>query len=168
MKKHINKPADIITASRIILSIIILFVPMFSLPFYILYSLAGFTDMIDGTVARKTGTVSEKGARLDTAADFVFVAVCLVKLLLTVELSALIIAYICIVAAVKLSGIIWGFVVKKTLVSKHFLLNKITGLLLFAFPFSLKIIEIKYSSFFIFLIALASSLWELYLIISEK
>lgn len=37
--------------------------------------------MIDGTVARKTNTVSEFGSRLDTVADFIFVVVCLIKLL---------------------------------------------------------------------------------------
>ena len=31
--------------------------------------------MVDGTVARKTNTVSEFGARLDTIADFIFFAV---------------------------------------------------------------------------------------------
>ena len=31
----------------------------------------GLTDMIDGTVARKTGSDSKFGARLDTVADFV-------------------------------------------------------------------------------------------------
>ena len=45
--------------------------------FYILYLVAGFSDMIDGTVARKTGTVSESGSRPDTTADFVLAAVCL-------------------------------------------------------------------------------------------
>lgn len=37
--------------------------------------------MIDGTVARKTENVSKFGSRLDTIADIVFVAVCLIKLL---------------------------------------------------------------------------------------
>lgn len=37
--------------------------------------------MIDGTVARKTNTVSEFGSRLDTVADFIFMVVCLIKLL---------------------------------------------------------------------------------------
>ena len=49
--------------------------------FYALYTVAGFSDMIDGAVARKTDTVSELGSKLDTIADIVFVAVCLVKLL---------------------------------------------------------------------------------------
>ena len=37
--------------------------------------------MADGTIARKTKAVSELGARLDTLADSVFVAVCFVATL---------------------------------------------------------------------------------------
>ena len=37
--------------------------------------------MIDGTIARKSKSVSELGARLDTVADSAFVAVCFVKIL---------------------------------------------------------------------------------------
>ncbi len=46
-----------------------------------MYIIAGIADMADGAVARRTGTVSEFGSRLDTAADTVFAAVCLIKLL---------------------------------------------------------------------------------------
>ena len=73
--------ANIITCIRIICSAALLFCPALSLPFYILYIVAGVSDMIDGTVARKTGTVSELGSVLDTVADFVLVAVCLFKLI---------------------------------------------------------------------------------------
>ena len=69
MKKHI---ANIITGSRIIFSLLLLFVPLTSAWFYTLYLLCGFTDMIDGAIARKAGAVSQFGARLDTAADFIF------------------------------------------------------------------------------------------------
>ena len=48
--------ANIITGSRILCSILLLFVPTFSPAFYMLYLIAGFTDMIDGTIARKTHT----------------------------------------------------------------------------------------------------------------
>ena len=64
--------ANIITFVRILCSIAILFCPVFSVAFYSLYITAGLTDMIDGWVARKTNTVSEFGAKLDTVADFVF------------------------------------------------------------------------------------------------
>ena len=56
--KHI---ANIITGSRIIFGIAILFVPTLSPLFYVLYVTAGLTDMIDGTVSRKTNTVSAFG-----------------------------------------------------------------------------------------------------------
>ena len=57
--------ANLITGTRILCSVALLFCPVFSLSFYILYLVAGLTDMIDGAVARKTGTVSEFGAKLD-------------------------------------------------------------------------------------------------------
>lgn len=62
--------ANFITGSRIIFSIVLLFCPALSPTFYGLYILAGFTDMIDGAVARKTDTVSVLGSRLDTVATF--------------------------------------------------------------------------------------------------
>lgn len=62
--------ANFITSLRIICSIALLFCLALSPAFYALYIVAGFTDMIDGAVARKTNTVSEFGSRLDTVADF--------------------------------------------------------------------------------------------------
>ena len=64
--------ANIITGSRIIFSLPLLFIPLSSACFYVFYLFCGFTDMIDGTIARKTGAVSKLGAKLDTIADFVF------------------------------------------------------------------------------------------------
>ena len=76
MKKHI---ANIITGSRIVFSLSLLFIPLSSAWFYALYLLCGFSDMIDGTVARRTNSASEFGARLDTLSDFVFLSVALIK-----------------------------------------------------------------------------------------
>ena len=45
--------------------------PAFSHQFYFLYLLCGFTDMIDGTIARKTKSVTTFGSGLDSVADFV-------------------------------------------------------------------------------------------------
>ena len=57
--------ANTITGIRIVLSIALLFCPILSPTFYVLYIAAGFSDMIDGAVARKTGTVSKFGTKLD-------------------------------------------------------------------------------------------------------
>ena len=50
--------ANIVTSCRIICSILLLFSPAFSAWFYSMYLLCGLTDMVDGTIARKTNTDS--------------------------------------------------------------------------------------------------------------
>lgn len=55
--------ANVITSCRIIFSAIIFLVPVFSPVFYGCYLASGFTDMIDGTIARKLGTESEFGSK---------------------------------------------------------------------------------------------------------
>ena len=73
--------ANIITGCRILCSILLLFVPAFSTTFYSLYLASVFTDMIDGTMARKINTANEFGSRVDTIADIAFVLACMIKLL---------------------------------------------------------------------------------------
>ena len=73
--------ANVITGIRIICSVALLFCTPLSGMFYVLYLTAGLTDMADGTIARRTNSVSEFGTKLDTFADFVFVVVCLIKLI---------------------------------------------------------------------------------------
>ena len=61
MKKHI---ANIITGSRVVLSMPLLLIPLTSAWFYALYLLCGLSDMVDGTVSRRTNSASEFGARI--------------------------------------------------------------------------------------------------------
>ena len=73
--------ANVITGLRILVSAVLMFCTVFSPIFYMLYLIAGLSDMADGIIARKTISVSEFGSRFDGVADFVFVAVCLIKIL---------------------------------------------------------------------------------------
>ena len=75
--------------------------------------------MIDGPVARKTGTVSELGAKLDTAADFVFVAVCLWKLLPGLSVPLWLWTWIVLIALIKMINIVSGYVIQKKYVVLH-------------------------------------------------
>ena len=61
--------ANILTISRIPLSVLLLCTHPLSCSFYILYVFCGLTDVVDGFIARKTGSVSETGAKLDTPGD---------------------------------------------------------------------------------------------------
>lgn len=138
--------ADIITGSRIIFSIAILFIPPLSPMFYILYGASGLTDIIDGAVARKTNTVSVFGAKIDTIADFILVAVCLIKLLPILDIPVWLWIWIAVIALIKVINIISGYVMQKKWIAPHTVMNKITGALCFLLPFTLEFIDLKYSA----------------------
>ena len=137
--------ANIITCIRILCSIALLFFPAFSPAFYTLYAAAGVSDMADGTIARRTGTVSEFGSKLDTAADFVLVAVCLVKLLPVIHIPVWLIVWIIVIAVIKAINLVSGYVVRKEIVVLHTAANKLTGILLFVLPLTVSFIDLKYS-----------------------
>lgn len=138
--------ANVITCSRILISIALIFFPPFSPVSFALYLVAGITDMIDGTVARKTGTVSDFGARLDSIADIVFVAVCLVKLIPIISISVWLYIWIGLIALIRVINVISGFIMQKRLVLLHTVMNKVTGFLLFLLPLTLCFVDIKYTA----------------------
>lgn len=138
--------ANIITGFRIIFSIALLFFPPFSSVFYVLYTAAGLTDMIDGIVARETNTVSDFGAKLDTIADLVFVAACLIKLLPVLTIPVWLWIWLGGIALIKVINIISGVVMQKKWIAPHTVMNKITGALCFLLPFTLSFIDLKYSA----------------------
>lgn len=165
MKKHI---ANIITGSRIVLSLPLLFIPLSSAWFYTLYLLCGFTDMIDGTVARKTKSASEFGVRLDTVSDFVFMTVALIKFVPYLRISVWLWIWIGVIAMMKLGNAVWGFVRTKKLISPHTVLNKVMGLLLFLLPMTVSFIELTYSLPFVCAVATTAAIHEVYVTYSEK
>ena len=164
MKNHI---ANIITGCRILGSVLLLFFPAFSVTFYILYLFCGITDMIDGTIARKTNSVSEFGENLDTVADIVFVAVCFIKILPLIHLPVWLIIWIAVIAIIKIGSIISGYVFKKQFISLHTVMNKITGFLLFLFPLTTAFIKPIYSSLAVCLIATFSAIREVVYIATD-
>ena len=149
-----------LTGSRILGSILLLFFHVFSLKFYITYLFCGFSDMIDGTIARKTNSTSKFGSKLDTVADLIFVVVSLFKLLPEIHIPQWLWMWGGMVAVIKISSIIWGYVSKKQFVSLHTIMNKITGALLFVFPLTLSFIDSKYSFIVICSIATFSAIQE--------
>jgi CDP-diacylglycerol--glycerol-3-phosphate 3-phosphatidyltransferase len=152
--------ANIITGIRIVLSIALMFCPALSPSFYALYIVAGFSDMIDGAVARKTGTVSEFGSRLDTGADIVFVAVCLIKLLPVLHVPVWLYLWIAIIALIKVANIAVGYIRQKEFISVHSMINKVTGGLLFVFPLTLAFIDLRYSAAVVCMVATAAAIQE--------
>ena len=156
--------ANTITFFRIAASIVLLFCPVFSPAFYAFYIAAGLSDMLDGFVARKTDSVSKLGARLDTMADFVFVVVCLIKLLPVLHIPAWLYAWIGIIALIKVVNIISGLAVQKKLVAVHSVMNKATGALLFLLPLTIPVLSLKYSAIVVCAVVTFAAIQEGHLI----
>ena len=160
--------ANFITSCRILCSILMLFFPALSPAFYALYLSAGITNMIDGTVARKTNTVTDFGSKLDTFADFIFVAVSLIKVLPVIDIPLWLWIWGGIIAFIKVINMVSGFIVQKKFVAEHTVMNKVTGLLLFILPLTLSVIELKYSAVAVCVVATFSAIQEGYFIRTES
>ena len=165
MKKHI---ANIITGLRIVLSLPLLFVPLSSAWFYVFYLLCGLSDMVDGTVARRMGSASAFGAKLDTVSDFVFMIVALIKFMPYLHIPTWLWAWIGIIATIKICGAILGFVRTGKITFPHTVLNKVTGLLLFLLPVTISLIELTYTLPFVCAVATISAIHEVYYTYLEK
>ena len=157
MTKHI---ANILTSCRILGSILFLFFPTFSLAFYVTYLLCGFSDMIDGTIARKTNSTSKLGSQLDTIADLIFAVISLFKLLPAIHIPRWLWIWICVIAVIKISTIIGGYVSKKQFIALHTILNKATGLLLFLLPLTTSFLELNYTATVVCSVATVSAIHE--------
>ena len=155
--------ANLITGIRIVVSACLLFCPVFSPAFYALYITAGVSDMADGAVARKTGTVSELGSRLDTIADIVFAAVCLIKVLPVLDVPVWLYLWIAIIAFIKAANLAAGYIRQKEFISVHSVMNKVAGGLLFVFPLTLAFIDLRYSAAVVCMAATAAAIQEGYL-----
>ena len=124
--------------------------------------------MIDGTIARKTDSASDFGARLDTVADFMFVSVCAARILPSMHLPVWLWGWIALIALAKILNIAFVFIRKKKLISIHSVLNKITGLALFLLPLSLTLVETVYSIATICVPATVAVMQEVYFIAKGK
>ena len=101
--------ANAITIFRMAASIVLLFCPVFSPIFYALYLIAGLSDMVDGIIARKTNSVSEFGSKFDSIADFIFVAVCLIKILPVMDIPIWLYVWTAVIALIKVINILSGY-----------------------------------------------------------
>ena len=152
--------ANFITIIRILCSLALLFFMPLSLLFYALYTAAGLSDIFDGWIARKTNTATKFGAKLDTFADIVFAAVVLLKLLPILKLPLWMIVWVGVIALIKLVNIVIGFVRHHTLTAVHSVINKVTGTLVFILPFTLTIINIRYTAVFVCAVATVAAIME--------
>lgn len=153
--------ANIITLIRASLAISLLFIRKYSPLFLILYSICGFTDILDGYIARKTRTESKFGAKLDTIADLLFFIITFITMFDILLKDIIFIVFIIIILLIRIISII--IVLKKynKFAILHTYTNKLTGLLLFFIPYFIYLNNANIIVYIIGVIALISSIEEL-------
>ena len=128
-----------ITALRIAGTIGLLFTAPLCTTFFVVYTLCGFTDILDGWIARFTHSTSELGARLDSIADILFYAVTIIKLLPTLwKLLPTWIWYIVgVILLLRLTSYITVAIKFRRFSAIHTRLNKVSSAAVFLLPYFL-------------------------------
>ena len=157
---------NIITASRIIFTMLLFFISNNDILFICLYLLCGLSDVLDGYIAGKYHFESSFGAMFDSFADFIFDILILTLLFKLIGIK--IIYFILIILFIKLITFFVGYKKYKKLAFLHTWLNKVSGILLFIFP----VIYLKYKSdiiiYILFVFAFISALEELIITLKSK
>lgn len=159
---YLNVP-NVITSFRIAGAASMLFIDPSTTAFYIVYTLCGFSDVLDGFIARRAGITTSLGARLDSIADLLFYAVMLLKIFprLLAVLPAWIWCAVGGVIALRLASYITAAVKFRCFASMHTYMNKITGGAMFCVPYILLLPCAVPLCFVVCVIAGLSSLEEL-------
>lgn len=122
--------ADAVTASRVPIGLAMLLVRRRRIAAGGLFVAGVITDVIDGPLARRFGTASPRGARLDSAADAVFVAAAIAVVATRLDHSSrrTIIGAAGAVAATRLAALLATRLRFGSWSVMHTHLNKATGL----------------------------------------
>ncbi len=128
---------NLITTIRIIGSFCLLFVQPLGKAFYIIYSISGLSDALDGYVARKTNSISELGSKLDSIADLCFYIMMILRIfpVLFEKLPIWIWYMVLTVAVLRIASYTVSAVKFRKFASLHTYLNKFSTLMIFFVPF---------------------------------
>ena len=150
-----------LTVFRMICAVMLLFIRPLSVRFFIVYALAGLSDLLDGYFARRFDAMSERGAKLDSAADFLLCAVMLVVLIPLYRWPIWVIVWIAAVSAVRLSALAVSYIRFRKMAFLHTWLNKATGLLLLLTPVLLRLMGLPVAAAILLGVSTISALEEL-------
>ncbi|MBR5740649.1 MAG: CDP-alcohol phosphatidyltransferase family protein [Firmicutes bacterium] len=152
-----------ISSARIACTVWLLFMEPLSPLFMVVYALTGVSDVLDGAIARKYGTTSELGSKLDSIADILLYTLVLIRIfpVMWVTLPRKIWVMVGAILAVRGVAYITAAVKYHCFASCHTYLNKATGLLVFGVAFFIKTrIAVPYC-WLVCIVAMASSAGEL-------
>ncbi len=130
---------NVLTTMRLLSAVFLFFVEPLSDLFFIIYTFAGVSDVLDGLIARGTGSTSLLGARLDSMADLCFYAAMLLRILPIVWpiVDMWKWCFVGVILVIRLISYTIAALKFKRMASVHTYLNKATGLVVFLIPYAI-------------------------------
>ncbi len=157
-----------LTVLRITLAITLLFLPLLSGWFLLVYLLAGLSDVLDGFLARRWGTTSRFGAKLDSAADFLLCGVLLFLFLPAFHWPLWALLWVGAIALMRLITLATCYFRFHQLAFLHTYANKATGFLLLCFPFLLRFLGLEPTAILLCAVASMSAAEELLILLTSS
>ena len=130
--------------------------------------MCGASDIFDGYIARKYKISNSYGATLDSIADFIFFCIMFIVFIPMLQWSWWILCWIGIITIVRLISLGIGFLKYHTLSFLHTYANKVTGAVLFLFPFIYNVLGLNITAVLICSIAILSAIEELIITLKSK
>lgn len=128
---------NIITISRMIATLILLCIQPLSSLFFIIYTLAGCSDVLDGWIARKWNLISNFGSKLDSIADLLFYSITTILCFPTYWSVFPTTVWFCVLSVILIRIISYSYswFKYKTFSSLHTYMNKAAGFSVFMIPY---------------------------------
>ena len=138
MKKLLTLP-NLLTLTRMVGGLAMLFLTPVSSAFFIVYTVSGISDGLDGFAARRLGLASEFGAKLDSASDLIFFSAMLIRVmpLLWAQLPKTIWYFVGAILLIRIGAYLTAALKYHRFASLHTWMNKLTGFSLFFLPYLL-------------------------------
>ncbi|MGE4353846.1 MAG: CDP-alcohol phosphatidyltransferase family protein [Oscillospiraceae bacterium] len=130
----IKSLANIITITRFVGAVLLLFTNPFSLLFWVLYGYCGVSDLADGLAARTMKQQSDLGAKLDSMADMAFFFALIVVVAPAVVIPEWIWICVVVIALIRVTAYGIGYKKYHRFSALHTYANKATGVFLFGIP----------------------------------
>ena len=159
---------NFISFSRIVFSVILIFIKPLSIGFYVIYIICGFSDIVDGFIARSIDATSRLGEKLDSMADMIMVGVLLFVFYPIVNPTIQIFIWVVLIAIIRLSAMIVAMKKYKTFAMIHTWGNKITGMVLYIFPMLMPYIMANALMYICCIVASISAIEELIIQLTSK
>ncbi len=136
MKRNLPNALSLL---RLVGAVVLLGLVPLSPAYYVVFTLAGLTDALDGFLARRWGVCSQLGARLDSIGDLFFYGIMLLGTFPVLRLRLPLLCWygVAVVLLIRIASYITGAVKFKCFTAIHTYGNKATGFLLFLLPYVL-------------------------------